>query len=67
MRDAEKFRRRTFKVDAFIIFYYPTMCKDNNKIKIVRILIVCEATMVHLKMKAKVLEIRKNLYIFCVN
>jgi len=36
MRDAKEFRRRTSKVDAFIIFYYPTICKDNIKIKIVK-------------------------------
>ena len=58
MRDAEKFRRHTF--------YYPTICKDNNKIKIVKILIDCYEKMVPVKMKEKVLERRKNLYIFCV-
>jgi len=62
VRDANKFRRWTFKVDAFIIFYYLTICKDNNKIRIVKIFSVCYIEMVHLKIKkAKVLERRKNV------
>jgi len=56
IRDANKFRRWAFKVDAFIICYYPTICKDNNKIRIVKIFSVCYTEMVHLKIKAKVLE-----------
>jgi len=34
------FRRWILKVDAFIIFYCLTICKDNNKIRIVKILSV---------------------------
>jgi len=60
VRDADKFRRWAFKVDFFIIFCYPTICKDNNKIRIVKIFSVCYTEMVHLKIKAKVLERMKN-------
>jgi len=61
VRDADKFRRWTFKVDIFLIFYYPTICKDNSEIKIVKIFNVCYTEMVRLKIKAEVLERRNNV------
>jgi len=61
------FKRWILKVDAFIIFYCLAICKENNKIRIVKNLSVYYAKIVHLKIKAKGLERRKNLYILCVS
>jgi len=44
-----------------IIFYYPTICNNSSKNKIVKIFSVCYIEMVHLKIKAKVLERMKNV------